>query len=198
MENPVVAMRVLRMPPMGKLVVEVNKNRYEKWDDITDENVKRLLLAAIGELIVFANGYENLVAAGVAPPITPAAAEPERPLADRQAEFLSSLEAEKDATQVASHKPTSFVTMAGLQPGQKPASAKQASPKTIVQQIDAILQKYLIANPELSKHDIHLRQDATGALRIVIDGSSYTSPKEIEDPHIQSVIKRALQEWERS
>ena len=198
MQNPVVAMRVLRMPPMGKLVVEVNKNRYEKWEDVTDENVQRLLLAAIGELIVFADGYENLVEAGVAPPIVAPASESERPLAERQAEFLSSLEAEKNAAQATQTKPSSFVARAAIQPGQKPASATPTPPKTIVQQIDAILQKHLIANPELNEHDIHLRQDANGGLRIVVDGTSYASPKEIEDPHIQSVIKRTLQEWERS
>ena len=194
MQSPVVVMRVLRMPPMGKLVIEVNKNRYEKWDEITDENVKRLLLAAFGELIVFANGYENLVEAGVAPPImgnvTP---EPDRPLADRQAEFLSSLEAEKSSMQTP--KASSFVQMATRQPGQKQINSAPAT--GIVEQIDSILQKHLAANPELAQHNIHLRQDGSGGLRIVIDGTSYPSPKEIEDPHIQNVIKHALQEWER-
>ena len=122
MQNPVVVMRVLRMPPMGKLVVEVNKNRYEKWDEITDENVQRLLLAAIGELIVFADGYENLVAAGVAPPIVATSDESEQSLADRQAQFLSSLEAEKASlAATAQNKPAGFIKRAVLQPGQKPA-----------------------------------------------------------------------------
>ncbi len=46
---------------MGKLVVEVNKKRYEAMDAVEDESVKRLLMAAIGELIVFTDGYETLV-----------------------------------------------------------------------------------------------------------------------------------------
>lgn len=195
MQNPVVVMRVLRMPPMGKLVIEVNKNRYEKWDEITDENVQRLLLAAFGEMIVFAGGYEKLVEAGFAPPIV-AAAEAERPLADRQAKFLSSLEAEKSSLQ-SSGKPTRFATLAALQPGQKSAGLPPAPP-SIVEQIDAIIQKHLIAAPEIAEHEIHVRQDVTGGLRIVVDGISYATPKEIENPQIQTVIKRALQEWERS
>ncbi|MCB8942647.1 MAG: hypothetical protein H6658_02610 [Ardenticatenaceae bacterium] len=195
MQNPVVVMRVLRMPPMGKLVVEVNKNRYEKWDDISDENVKRLLLAAFGELIVFANGYENLVEAGFAPPIVSEPA-PERPLADRQAAFLSSLESEKSAAQNAKTVPPTFATLAPRKPGSKPATP--AAPTTIVEQIDAIVQKHLVANPELAQHEIHLRQDGSGGLRIVVDGTAYSSPKEIENPDIQAVIKRALLEWERS
>lgn len=197
MQNPVVVMRVLRMPPMGKLVIEVNKNRYESWDDIADENVKRLLLAAIGEMIVFANGYENLVEAGVAPPIV-AATGPERPLADRQAEFLSSLEAEKASLQAAKPKPPTFATLAATPPGKKPANSPASAQAGIVEQIDAILQRHLIANPELSQHDIHLRQDGSGGLQIVVDGMSYPSPREIEDPLIQTVIKNALREWERA
>ncbi len=197
MQNPVVVMRVLRMPPMGKLVVEVNKNRFEKWNEIEDENVQRLLLAAIGELIVFADGYDNLVAAGVAPPLaTVTSEEPARPLEERQAEFLTSLEAEK-ASVSATPKPTSFIKRAARQPGTQHVGSVSESP-SVVAQIDAILQRHLVTNPELAEHDIHLRQDASGGLRIVVDDISYQSPKEIEDPSIQKVIKRALQEWERS
>ena len=198
MQNPVVVMRVLRMPPMGKLVVEVNKNRFEKWDEIEDENVQRLLLAAIGELIVFADGYDNLVAAGVAPPLATATSEePARPLEERQAEFLTALEAEK-ASVSATPKPTSFIKRAAGQPGAKQVGSTAEAP-SVVAQIDAILQRHLAAKPKLAEqHDIHLRQDASGGLRIVVDDTSYQSPKEIEDPIIQKVIKRALQEWERS
>lgn len=194
MQNAVVVMRVLRMPPMGKLVVEVNKNRYEKWADIADDNVKRLLLAAIGELIVFADGYENLVEAGFAPPLMPPV-ESQRPLAEQQAEFLASLEAQNASLKSGSTRSSNFAALAGMQPG------KQATPPpqlTVVEQIDAILQRYIVANPELVDQDIHLRQDGSGGLRIVVDGRSYQSPKDIEDPKIQSLIKRALQDWERS
>jgi hypothetical protein len=197
MQNAVVVMRVLRMPPMGKLVVEVNKNRYEKWADITDENVKRLLLAAIGELIVFADGYENLVEAGFAPPLTKAA-EPERDVSELQAEFLASLEAERANLRAKSTtRSSSFMSRATLQPGQTTAKVGP-EPLTVVEQIDAILQRYLVANPDLARHNIHLRQDGSGGLRIIVDGQSYQSPREIEDHEIQAVIKRALQEWERS
>ena len=197
MQNAVVVMRVLRMPPMGKLVVEVNKNRYEKWDEVTDENVKRLLLAAIGELIVFADGYENLVEAGFAPPLTKTD-EPERDLSELQAEFLASLEADRSALKTTSPAQTSsFIARASVPLGQKPAKVSN-EPLTVVEQIDAILQRYLVANPHLASHDIHLRQDGTGGLRIVVDGQSYQSPKEIENHEIQTLIKRALQEWERS
>ena len=61
-------------------------------------------------------------------------------------------------------------------------------------QIDVILQKHLVANPEFADHDIHLRQDTEGGLRIVVDDKSYSSPREIDNPQIQAVIKRALQE----
>jgi hypothetical protein len=83
-----------------------------------------------------------------------------------------------------------------MQPGKKPAAP--APQLSVVEQIDAILQRYLLADPELADQDIHLRQDGAGGLRIVVDDHSYPSPKDIEDPKIQGLIKRALQDWERS
>jgi hypothetical protein len=89
------------------------------------------------------------------------------------------------------------MSRATLQPGQTTAKVGP-EPLTVVEQIDAILQRYLVANPDLARHNIHLRQDGSGGLRIIVDGQSYQSPREIEDHEIQAVIKRALQEWERS
>ena len=51
MRRELEVMRVLRVPPLGKLVVEVDNVRYENLAEITDEKAKRVLLAAIGELI---------------------------------------------------------------------------------------------------------------------------------------------------
>ena len=201
MQNAVVVMRVLRVPPMGKLVVEVNQQRYEKLADISDENVKRLLLTAIGELIVFSDGYENLVQAGAAPPLVPAAATPteeERSLQDRQAQFLASLEAEKDKLESSQRSSSRFSTLAGVRPSVDSVPTTPAKSTNVVEQIDAILQRYLVLDPELAERSIHLQQDASGGLRIRVDNNFYETPKDIEDPKIQMIIRRALKDWEKS
>ena len=79
MQNEVEIMRVLRVPPMGKLVVSFNGQRYESIAELSEENVRQLMQAAIGELITFAGGYQTLVDAGVAPSLAaPQAANPSR------------------------------------------------------------------------------------------------------------------------
>ena len=69
MQREIEIMRVLRTPPMGKLVVNYSDKRYESISDVPEANVRQLLHAAIGELITFAGGYQQLVDAGVAPPL---------------------------------------------------------------------------------------------------------------------------------
>ena len=70
MENILEVMRIKRIPPMGKLVIEVGNQRFDRISQIQDEVIKQLVVAAIGELIVFADGYQTLADAGVAPPMS--------------------------------------------------------------------------------------------------------------------------------
>ncbi len=199
MDKPVVAMRVLRVPPMGKLVVEVNKTRYANLDEVTDDNVKRVIMAAIGELIVFAEGYDNLVEAGVAPPIVqPKPAETVESLAQKQADFLASLEAERDSLQNTEPKKPRFATLAPSRPKDLPPTPTVKKDLSVVEQIDMILQRHLANAPEMAERDIHLQQDASGGLQIKVDGEYFNAPKEINDPKAQAFIKRALKEWEKS
>lgn len=197
-------MQVLRVPPLGKLVIEVNKQRYENVMAITDENVGRLVLAAVGELIDFAGGYDKLVDAGVAPPlvtapVTPPPAEtpPEPSREQQQAEFLASLEAQRDELKSAPPpREPSLVNAVRPRPVKKQPEPDRAL--DIVAQIDAILQRYVLADPDLAERSIHLDQDPSGGLRIKIDGTYYQRPAEIQEAKIQTYIKRALKEWESS
>jgi hypothetical protein len=77
-------------------------------------------------------------------------------------------------------------------------SAPTAKSTNVVEQIDAILQRYLVLDPELAERSIHLQQDASGGLRIRVDNNFYETPKDIEDPKIQMIIRRALKDWEKS
>lgn len=202
MDNEIEVMRVLRVPPMGKLVVEVGGQRYELLADVTNPGLRQRLLAAVGELIVFANGYKTLVDAGVAPPLM---AEPSRStsqeavppeLAERRAAFLSSLQRERDALAAQTNTiadPVNLVTAAA-----RDEPVVTTRPAGIVDQIDEILQKYVRAEPKLEGRSIHLEQAPAGGLRINVDDQVYQRPAEIKEKEIQLVIKMALKEWEAS
>jgi hypothetical protein len=112
MRQELEVMRVFRVPPLGKLEIELNGKRYQRLEDIADEAAKRRLLTAVGELVSLVGSYDRLVEFGVAPPLTPpaAAAPPPpptptaaptptdaEPMTAEQARFLQRLEQERDA-----------------------------------------------------------------------------------------------------
>ena len=80
----------------------------------------------------------------------------------------------------------------------RPATSETSANKmlSLVEQVDAILQRHLLADPELADRKIHLVQNASGGLIIDVDGKRYERPRDIENPQIQMMIKRALKEWE--
>ena len=196
MQNEIEIMRILRVPPMGKLVVNFNDKRYATIDEVSEANVRQLLKTAIGELITFAGGYQKLVEAGVAPPL--AATVPDSQTADSSdaAEaFINKLEQERDELKSAGPRPSPSL-MANLR--RRPATNAASANKmlSLVEQVDAILQRYLLSDPTLADRKIHLVQDVNGGLIIDVDGKRYERPRDIENPQIQMMIKRALKEWE--
>ncbi len=187
-------MRVLRVPPLGKLVIEVGTARYESLAEITDEKTKRVLLAAIGELINFAGNYEALVEAGVAPPSESSkTASQEPPLEQRQAEFLARLESERDALK---GTPPLNPTLAAPSPtvvAEIPSVQRELS---VAEQIDAILQQFIAVDPEMSNRSIHLISNPSGGILIEVDGTMYQKPGDIPEQPIQLLIKRAVKKWD--
>lgn len=203
MDNEIEVMRVVRVPPMGKLVVEVNGHRFERLADIPNAPLRQRLMAAIGELISFADGYQALVDAGLAPPLAPApsraqAVEEQVPpeLAARRAAFISSMERQRDAMAAQADlapEPSHVLSAAA-----KDEPLTPTDPSSIVGQIDNILQKHIRAEPKLEGRSIHLEQAPAGGLRIKVDNQVYQRPAEIKEKEIQLVIKMALKEWEAS
>ena len=198
MQNEIEIMRVLRVPPMGKLVVSFNESRYESINDVSEVNVRQLMQAAIGELISFAGGYQSLVDAGVAPPLVspnskPAAENsPENEDANR---FLNRMEEERDALKSAARLqqvPSVFTNLR-----RRPATTEASANKMInlVELVDEILQRHLQSDPELAQRSIHL-VNSEGGLIIEVDGHHYERPRQIEDLRIRRMIKHALEEWE--
>jgi hypothetical protein len=221
MKNDLEIMRIWRVPPLGKLAVEATGNRYDNLAEISDPKLRQRLLAAIGELVSFAGGYQELVDAGFAPAIVPTPVKKpgeeetaviSAELARQQEEFLARLSGQT----IVPPPPPSRGLLGGLgRPSTPPATeaitftetgevqippppAAPPRPKSIAEQIDTILQKHLAADPKLAGRPVSLEQSPSGGLRIVVDGVYYEKPTDIPDKDIQLAIKMAVKEWNAS
>ena len=197
MRRELEVMRVWRVPPLGKLEVEVDGKRYQNLSEITDEKAGRVLLVAIGEMINFAGNYQVLVDAGVAPAISPAKADP--PLERQQAEFLARLEKDRDVLKKTLPPRPPLAVLGGVKLSEEALAAQEAArqrPLSVAEQIDEILQKHVAAVPELAGRVIHLAQNPEGGILIEVDGKKFGKPADIPEPTIQELIKRAVKEWD--
>ena len=180
MDNEMVVMSVVRVPPMGKLLVESLGARYESLAEVPDGGVRRMLTAAIAELVVFAGGYDKLVQAGLAPPLAGESSVPAT-MEERQAAFESAVARQMEE----------FLA----EPAPAPDSEE---PLSIPDQINPLIEKHLAANPQLAGHVVKLEQDLRGNLRVLCDGVAYERPDLIEDSAIRRTIRAALSEWDRT
>ncbi len=195
MKNEIEVMRVFRVPPRGQLAVEINGQRYENISEIEAANWRQLTLTAVGELIHFAGGYQALVDAGVAapagPPSSPPGGDPPLTPEEQQAQFLAEQQAQLDAAKASKPKARATPPIAP-----KTETAAAAPPLSLLEQIDIVLQKYVLADPELANRSIHLTGSEEGGVHVNVDGKIYENPRDIEDSRIKLAIKMALKEWE--
>jgi hypothetical protein len=73
----------------------------------------------------------------------------------------------------------------------------EPKPKTIVGMIDDVLQKKLVSSPLQSKK-IKLEDGLHGEVIVVVDGERYEGVDQVPDPQIQSLIREAIAEWDKS
>ena len=191
-------MRILRVPPMGKMVVEIQKHRFGSLAELeNDEKAIRIINTAIGELVSFAGGYQALVDAGVAPALAlpPAPAKEEVTLTAQQAQFLAQL----DAEQAALRNPVLDETaVSALESSPEPVATSAVSAKSVVEQIDDVLQGLVGEAEEFNGRSLHIIQNPAGGVSIDVDGIRYPNPNAIEDPIAQALVKKALKQWENA
>ncbi|GAB4265020.1 MAG: hypothetical protein Kow0080_04760 [Candidatus Promineifilaceae bacterium] len=195
MQKKLEVMRIVRVPPLSKLVVEIRESSYNNLQEIPDAAVQRRILAAIGDLIVFAGGYQQLVDAGVAPPINTTPTNQAKPpetgeLREKQAQFLAQLtQATEEELEIS---PTSVSLLGNL----RRKRSTPPRPLSLAEQIDEILQEKIARYPQLAGRKINIVADPKGGLRILVDGRYYSRPSEIEEKGIAGLIKLAIKEWE--
>jgi len=191
-------MRILRVPPMGKLVVEIQKHRFGSLAELgNDEKAIRIINTAIGELVSFAGGYQALVDAGVAPALAPPPVPVKEGLAltAQQAQFLAQLDAEQTALRNPTLDETAVsIPAAPLEPEVRPV----ASAKSVVEQIDDVLQGLVGEAEEFNGRSLHIVQNPAGGVSIDVDGTRYPSPNDVEDPIAKALVKKAVKQWENS
>lgn len=201
-------MRILRVPPMGKMVVEIQKHRFESLAELgNDEKAIRIINTAIGELVSFAGGYQALVDAGVAPALAPPP-EPvkeEVTLTAQQAEFLAQLEAEQAALRNPELDETAVstgsrqaVSSPTPTPSPEPEAAPAVSTKSVVEQIDDVLQELVGEAEEFNGRSLHIVQNPAGGVSIDVDGKRYPNPNAVEDPIAQALVTKAIKQWENA
>lgn len=200
MKKELHVMNIFRLPPLGKIAIEIGQQRYEHFSEIEDPKAQRIILAAIGELVDFVGGYEVLAKDGFVPALQLMQKQEEQPLEQQQAAFLASLEAERDAVreQNIGRKGSILSGARPSIPADEDRFVEQTIKRklTIVEQIDQIIQEYLQQIPELADRSIHLQQNPLGGLRIRVDNQYYERPGDVEDKRIRLLIKKALKDWE--
>ncbi len=198
MEKPIEVMRIVRRPPLGKLIVENNGRQYETLSEINNPKVSQMVLAAIGELVSFAGGYHALVAAGFAPDLAHKLADGtsgSSSLEDQQAAFLAQLQQKSPTatTPTNSAAPTSLFRRRRANSG-----SPEPTHLDLVSALDDLFQKQLTRMPELGSQHVRVETNLRGGTRINVNGRYYEEPGEIPNPMIRLAYKMAVREWEAS
>ncbi len=199
MDNVLEVMRIKRLPPMGKLVIEVGNQQFDRLSQIQDPVIKQLVVAAVGELVVFADGYQTLADAGVAPPLinheSGGESNQEPSISEREASFHAALEEQRLAALAGD------MDLSGSNPDRASNSttidpAQLEDDLDIAGQVDVFLQNQINKDPDLRGRSIHIVGDSSGGLNITVDGVSYSKPTEIAETSVKSAIQLALREWD--
>jgi len=194
--------RVLRVGTLGELVVAVEGQRYRQLVEIQDGVVERRVLLAIQELGEFVgrHGQRPLPEMHriVGPAAWPAEREPE--LTDEQQAFLAQLQ----ESPVAEETEETKVDMVGywrkgLSPARRRevAAAVKMEPKSLVDEMEELLQLRLATHPKLAGRSIHFRSTPAGGLRIEVDGGRYESVDDVPYHDVVTVLKETVKVWEQ-
>ncbi len=211
--------RLWRERNTSKLVVEVDGKSLVAPDPLTDEQRARLeqtareLRAWLGmgmvgietsgrpeqtspDVDVYEIGEADLnraVGLGLSTPATP-------PPAPAVSSPASSVPPAPGQTSSTPRQSTSAVNPGVVQPPTpkgKDEPAEAPSAKSIVMQVEDILQD-MIAGTPLEQRGVHLIEDPARGVIVQVGLARYEGIDSVPDPQIKHVIQSAVQEWEKS
>jgi hypothetical protein len=183
------AIAVLRDPLANEWVVEVNGMRYRNLKDIHDDKAASKVLAAIGGLQRFVGTIPIATAAA-----TPASAQP----AASPVPIVPPGESIPFAPPDSLPRLEPVIVTALSQSAPTASKPKYPAPAgSILDQIEKVLQRNLLRDPELMARRVHIGAAADGSLLIEVDWSTYKSAEEVPEIRVRDLIKASIQEWER-
>jgi hypothetical protein len=216
-------LRLLRDRVTGALVVEVEGKQYRALSEIKDEGVGRQVLQAVASLVRFTGVLQVQVQGETsqppstlpveprpvdAPPRSPTAVLEQAPPVPRtpappsvEREFLQSLvqpERPKEEAEKPSLSPIEFFRRSFTARRKAKATSDVPSPRSFVEEIEDLLQRFLRTYPSVIGKEIHVGVGQGGGIRIQVENEFFDRPDDIPDPEIRGILKAAIQEWEKS
>jgi len=188
------AIVVLREAASNDWVVEINGLRYQSLKDIHDDKAAGKVMAAIEGLRQFA-GLSS-AAAPATSPVLPATATGEPPAA---IPIVPSGESIPFVPPDSAPRLEPVIVSALTQTAAPTSKPKYPAPAgSILDQIEKVVQRNLLKDPDLTSRRIHIGAAADGSLLIEVDWSTYKSADEVPEGHVRDLIKASIQEWERT
>ena len=183
-------MRIMRDLADGSLIVEINGQRYRRLTDITDAQVGRRFLgnaqalarfARLGDLNIPEEQEELPYIADT--PVPPSSASPAElpPLPPAPPTPAPSTGGWREAT-------------SGGASGN--ADAAETTEKSMLEQIEELLQFRLARTPEMAHRSIHVRTALDGGVRIEVDGKFFDGVGSVTDTPVREFIQATIREWE--
>ncbi len=185
------AVVVLKDTVTNEWQVEVNGLRYSSLKDIHDDKTASKVMAALEGLQRFIG---ISISVGTAP-ATPASGQPTAAPVPIVPPGESIPFASPDTTP----RLESAIVSALSQSAPSTSKPKYPAPaNSILDQIEKVLQRNLLKDPDLVARRIHIGAAADGSLLIEVDWSTYKAAEDVPEERVRNTIKASIQEWERT
>ncbi len=174
------ALHIWRDPQRKQLVIQIGGRVFRSPDDLSMRERKVMV-----GLLTYLRKWLGLPDQSASAPSPAAPPQPSQPPPATQAPHPSP--ASQAAPPPRPHSPPA--------PQDEPSPAA-STPKSIVAQIDDILQKKLAVSA-LKHRGIRLMESPNGGMTIWVGLESYTAIDDVPDAEVVAMIRAAVQEWER-
>lgn len=189
------ALRLLRDPDSGKLMIEIGGQVFASARDVRRPEHQRLLLGSARDLLIFLGQSRAAAALPAGPAPTETSAEtPILPVTPAPAAPLT-------ASAAAQASSTAALRMPSMNPFQqfKVMKAMNATPEapelTIAQQIDNLLQDLAAVSP-LAGHGLRVAGSPDGLVSFELDGHTYGDIDSVPNPAARDLLRAAVKRWE--
>jgi hypothetical protein len=170
-------MRVHRDLADGGLIIEMDGWQYRDVRQMADEQVRRRF-NAIAQSLMYFGGTSASQAPGVAPSY-PSAPAP-------------SVEPSYSPSPVS--QPSQPLFKFG---GDKASKEEQQAELTMADQIEEILQRRLMTQPQFASRSIHILSNPDGSVRVEVDNQTYNGIGDVVEPEIKDFLQDVIREWEK-